>query len=193
MKPVKKPHQIRIIGGEHRRTMIDVLTHDGLRPSSSRVRETVFNWMMHQWGGVFEDKRVLDAFAGSGAFGLECVSRGVREVVLLDTHAPAIAQIQKTLHKWQAGKGIVARQQDVLTLKTGTFDWIILDPPFGQDWLSKILPAIAPLYHADTWLYVETEINADVSMLSENDWICIRSGKTTQVQYGLWQRATQNL
>ncbi|MGL4767370.1 MAG: RsmD family RNA methyltransferase [Formosimonas sp.] len=190
MKPAKKPHHIRIIGGEYRRTQLEVLNHDGLRPSSDRVRETVFNWMMHQWGGQFAGKRVLDAFAGSGAFGLECVSRGASDVLLLDTHAPAVVQIQKVLHKWQADEGVCARVQDVSRLEAAPFDWIILDPPFGQGWLNKIAPMLTTLAHSETFLYVEVELAADTRILSEHGWVLLRSGTTQQVNYSLWQRIT---
>lgn len=187
----KTAGKIRIIGGEYRRQLIPVLNHEGLRPSSDRVRETVFNWMMHQWGGVFEDKRVLDAFAGSGAFGLECISRGARGVLMLDTHAPAVKQIQQTLNQWAISAPAQARQQDVLALlkhPASAFDWIILDPPFGHDWLAKIVPLLDAVSHNETWLYVETEVGANVSILQEHRWQLLREGKTQQAAYGLWQR-----
>ena len=181
--------QVRIIGGEWRRQKIDVLVHDGLRPSSDRVRETVFNWMAHQWGGVFEGKSVLDAFAGSGAFGLECISRGARDVTLVDTHRPAVMAMRATLARW----GVVAdaRAMDVLAVcrecaaSGKQFDWIVLDPPFGQGWLERVLPAIAALAHAQTWLYVEVELGLDVSILATHGWETVREGKTKQVQYVL--------
>jgi 16S rRNA (guanine966-N2)-methyltransferase len=190
----KAAGQIRIIGGEHRRQLIPVLNHEGLRPSSDRVRETVFNWMMHQWGGVFDDKLILDAFTGSGAFGLECVSRGATHVWMIDTHAPTVAHIRKTLKQWQTGTDIQAQQADALKFcaqarEAGRiFDWIILDPPFGHNWLTQIMPAIMPVTHHQTWLYVEVETAADLSLLTDLGWTEVRSGKTQQVRYGLWQR-----
>lgn len=184
--------QVRIIGGQFRRTMIAVPTFEGLRPSSDRVRETVFNWMAHQWGGVFEGKKILDAFAGSGAFGLECVSRGSRDVVFVDTFAPAVAAIKTTLTKWQTPADVRANDVSVvlgqLAKTATTFDWIILDPPFGKGWLAAIVPLATQLAHDGTWLYVEIEAGGDLSTLTQNGWEMIREGKTAQVYYGLYAR-----
>ena len=183
--------QVRIIGGDWRRQKINVLAHEGLRPSSDRVRETVFNWMMHQWGGVFEGKSVFDAFAGSGAFGLECISRGARDVVLVDTHRPAVLAMRSVLSRW--GVSADVREGDVLAVCRAfaasgkRFDWIVLDPPFGKGWLDKVLPAIAALTHEQTWLYLEVEVGCDVSSLAAHGWLPVREGKTKQVQYGLFQ------
>lgn len=199
LSPLRSPHrpsnpapvgQVRIIGGEWRRQKIDVLAHEGLRPSSDRVRETVFNWMMHQWGGVFEGRSILDAFAGSGAFGLECISRGARDVTLVDTHRPAVAAMRATLARW----GVVAdvREMDVLAVCRAfaasgkRFDWIVLDPPFGKGWLEKVLPAMTALTHAQTWLYVEVETGGELSSLAAHGWEAVREGKTKHVQYGLF-------
>ena len=71
---------IRIVGGQYRRTPIAVPDVETLRPTPDRVRETLFNWLNHLWGGEFSDKQVLDLFAGSGALGFEAASRGVAHV-----------------------------------------------------------------------------------------------------------------
>ena len=191
---------IRIIAGQWRRHQLAVLTHDGLRPSSDRVRETVFNWLNHLWGGQFVDKKIIDAFAGTGAFGLECVSRGARAVTLIDAHAPAITAINQTLAHWRQQDTSVAQVQNIagdalhqLTQLTQsaqagqTFDLVFLDPPFGQGWLDKTLPLVTSLCHADTLLYVEVEKKADVTALSAQGWTCLREGTTAQVAYSLWR------
>ncbi|TDR31252.1 RsmD family RNA methyltransferase [Hydromonas duriensis] len=191
-KPARTTGQVRIIGGHWRRQKIDVPAHDGLRPSSDRVRETVFNWMMHQWGGVFEGKAVLDAFAGSGAFGLECISRGARDVVMIDNHRPAVTAIQSTLTRWQVAADV--RHADIvstchdLSAAGRVFDWIVLDPPFEQGWLTQMMPVINPLCHKGTWLYVEVEAGLDTELLSTYGWEKVREGKTQQVKFGLYRR-----
>ncbi len=184
--------QVRIIGGDWRRQKIEVLAHEGLRPSSDRVRETVFNWMMHQWGGVFEGKSIFDAFAGSGAFGLECISRGARDVTLVDTHRPAVSAMRSTLARW--GVAADVREMDVLLVcrefaaSGKRFDWIVLDPPFGNGWLERVVPAMTALAHEQTWLYVEVEAGGDLSSLAAHGWESVREGKTKQVQYGLFRQ-----
>lgn len=189
-----RKNQVRIIGGQYRSQLVEVLSHQGLRPSADRVRETVFNWMNHQWGGVFEDKRILDAFAGSGAFGLECVSRGAQQVLMLDTHEPTIVNINKMLHRWQVGDAVRALNHDALTWcaqrleSEQIFDWVVLDPPFGQAMLEKIAPLLERITGEQTWLYVEVEPGANLDVLAEYGWAMVREGKTAQVKYSLWAK-----
>lgn len=188
--------QVRIIAGQWRRQQLPVLVHDGLRPTGDRVRETVFNWLNHFWGGQFAGRTVLDVFAGTGAFGLECISRGAREVILIDSHKPAVENIRKTLQHWGKHDGSIAQikliQDDALAVLTQlagqkqTFDVIFLDPPFGHGWLERVVPLIRPLCGDDTLLYIETEKSADLSVLTQAGWHCVREGKTQQTQYGLW-------
>ena len=188
--------QVRIIAGQWRRQQLPVPVHDGLRPTGDRVRETVFNWLHHFWGGQFAEQSVLDVFAGTGAFGLECVSRGARDVILIDKHKPAVENIRKTLQHWQKQDDSVAQvrvlQDDALAVlaqlaaQKHTADVIFLDPPFGHGWLERVLPLIAPLCFEDTLLYIETEKSVDLSTLTSAGWHCVREGKTQQTQYGLW-------
>ncbi len=188
---------IRIIAGQWRRHQLAVLTHDGLRPSSDRVRETVFNWLNHLWGEQFADKKIIDAFAGTGAFGLECISRGARAVTLIDAHAPAITAINQTLTHWRQQDASVAQVQALtgdalhqitqLVQAAQMFDLVFLDPPFDHGWLDKTLPLVTSLCHADTLLYVEVEKKADLTAMSAQGWTCLREGTTAQVAYSLWR------
>ena len=202
MRPKSPPHrtpqgQVRIIAGQWRRQLLPVPTHEGLRPTGDRVRETVFNWLNHFWGGQFAEQQVLDVFAGSGAFGLECVSRGARDVVLIDNHKPAVENIRNILQHWQKQDAGIAQVRaladDALKVlaqfaeQNIYFDVIFLDPPFGQDWLARTLPLIAPLCVEDTLLYVEVEKGFDWTVLSQFGWACVREGKTQQTLYGLWR------
>ncbi|MBS1175460.1 MAG: rsmD [Burkholderiaceae bacterium] len=192
---------IRIIAGQWRRHQLPVLTHAGLRPSSDRVRETVFNWLNHLWGGQFADKHIIDVFAGTGAFGLECISRGARAVTLIDAHPPAIAAITQTLAHWGKQDASVTSAQtiadDALKILHGyaqaghSFDLVFLDPPFGKGWLDKTLPLVSPLCHTDSLLYVEVEKGANsdtLGALTQQGWERLREGTTQQVYYSLWRR-----
>ena len=204
MRPKSSPHrvsqgQVRIIAGQWRRQLLAVPTHEGLRPTGDRVRETVFNWLNHFWGGQFAEQRILDVFAGSGAFGLECVSRGAREVILIDKYKPAVDAMRQTLQHWRQQDPSVAQVRAVaddalkvlaqLGEQNTYFDVIFLDPPFGHDWLVRTLPLIQPLCVADTLLYVEVEKGLDLAVLGQAGWNCVREGKTQQTQYGLWHLA----
>ena len=196
---------IRIIAGQWRRHQLPVLSHEGLRPSSDRVRETVFNWLNHLWGGQFTDKKIIDVFAGTGAFGLECISRGARAVTFIDTHPPAIAAIAQTLAHWGKQDASVASAQTIAddALKTlhgyvqagHSFDLVFLDPPFGKGWLDKTLPLVSPLCHTDSLLYVEVEKDTNsttLAALTQQGWECLREGTTQQVYYSLWRRLHVN-
>ncbi|MDO9219246.1 MAG: RsmD family RNA methyltransferase, partial [Lacisediminimonas sp.] len=79
------PRQVRIIGGQWKRTPLPVVSVEGLRPTPDRVRETVFNWLNHLIDGRWQDKLVLDLFAGTGALGVEAASRGAQKVVMVET------------------------------------------------------------------------------------------------------------
>lgn len=90
---------VRIIGGRFKRTPLAVQDREGLRPTPDRVRETVFDWLMHLSGGTIEDLTVLDMFAGSGAMGLEAASRGARRVVCTELNRKSAAQIRAVVEK----------------------------------------------------------------------------------------------
>src|SRR6476469_1170465 len=79
------PQQVRIIGGQWKRTPLPVLDRDGLRPTPDRVRETVFNWLGHLLDGNWATVRCLDLFAGTGALGFEAASRGAQQVTLVES------------------------------------------------------------------------------------------------------------
>ncbi len=196
---------IRIIAGQWRRCQLPVLAHTGLRPSSDRVRETVFNWLNHLWGGQFVDKKIIDVFAGTGAFGLECVSRGARAVTLIDTHTPAIIAIRQILTHWEKQDPSVVQARTIAgdalnhlsqyAQAKQTFDLVFLDPPFAQGWLDKTLPLVSPLCHTDSLLYVEVEKSANLdtsSSLTQQGWECLREGTTQQVYYSMWRRLSAN-
>ena len=90
-------HKIRIIGGKHRGRRIMIPDREGLRPSPDRVRETLFNWLQWEIAGA----HVLDAFAGSGALGLEALSRGAASVLFADNDADSVARLRDLLAEWK--------------------------------------------------------------------------------------------
>ena len=202
--PKQKPAagHIRIIAGQWRRCQLPVLAHTGLRPSSDRVRETVFNWLNHLWGGQFSEKKIIDAFAGTGAFGLECISRGARAVTLIDAHIPAINAIHQILTHWEKQDPSVAQARAIAgdalnhlsqcAQAKQTFDLVFLDPPFAQGCLDKTLPLLPTLCHADSLLYVEAEKGANLDALIQQGWTCLREGTTQQVYYSVWRRLNAN-
>jgi 16S rRNA (guanine966-N2)-methyltransferase len=192
-RPRMAPQQVRIIGGAWKRRLLPVLDALGLRPTPDRVRETVFNWINHQVGGDWSTIDCLDLFAGSGALGFEAASRGARSVLMLDSHGPAVRQLELNKETLQAGN-VTALRGDAFTVardlagRGQRFDVIFLDPPYGLDLVAQALPACAPLLNEGGMVFVEAEfaLPADGDI---PDWLApwelVRADKAGMVFYHL--------
>lgn len=147
-------HEIRIIGGQWRRTPIQVLDKPGLRPTPDRVRETLFNWLGQDLTGW----RCVDAFAGTGALGLEAASRGAAQVIALEQEPELARHLQQLVEKLKASLVKVQRTDAVAamhSLSPGAFDVVFLDPPFDGPWFEPALKAAARLVPVGGWVYLE--------------------------------------
>jgi 16S rRNA (guanine(966)-N(2))-methyltransferase RsmD len=151
--------EVRLIGGQWKRSKLPVLDRPGLRPTPDRVRETLFNWLGQDLAGW----RVLDAFAGSGALGFEAASRGAREVVLLERDAVlarALTASKDRLHadglQVHAGDAL-AWMAGVARTGLGRFDLVMLDPPFDAGLHGAATDAALKLLVPGGWLYVESD------------------------------------
>jgi 16S rRNA (guanine966-N2)-methyltransferase len=135
-KPPSRPaaqaaHEVRIIGGQWKRSKLPVADRPGLRPTPSRVRETLFNWLGQDLSGW----RCLDAFAGTGALGLEAGSRGAAAVVLVEQDPVLCKSLQATAQRLKAEGVRVERGDGVAALRQRAgqgLDLVFLDPPFGE-------------------------------------------------------------
>ncbi|HYC42639.1 MAG TPA: 16S rRNA (guanine(966)-N(2))-methyltransferase RsmD [Noviherbaspirillum sp.] len=192
----RPPHQVRIIGGQWKRTPLAVLDADGLRPTPDRVRETVFNWLNHLLGGSWEQARCLDLFAGTGALGFEAASRGAARVVLVEDNGAAVRQLQATKEKLKADKVEILRG-DALAVASSLassapqgFRVIFLDPPYHQDWLVKILPVCERLLADGGLVYAEAEVPLDGETPPDwmKGWNVVRGDKAGMVFYHLLHR-----
>jgi 16S rRNA (guanine966-N2)-methyltransferase len=155
------PQHVRIIGGAWKRTQLPVLNALGLRPTPDRVRETVFNWINHLWGNDWSTANCLDLFAGSGALGFEAASRGAQGVTMVDTHSPAIRQLELIQTKLGAERVTLVRGDALATahslaVRGQRFDLVFLDPPYQQALLEKALPLCAALLAEDGLVYAES-------------------------------------
>jgi 16S rRNA (guanine966-N2)-methyltransferase len=126
---------MRITGGEHRSRTLVAPRGQETRPTSDRVREALFSMLASD--GVFAEARprVLDLYAGSGALGLEALSRGAREAVLVESARPAVAAIRDNVHALGVADRVEIRPLRVeraLDLVTGPFDLILVDPPYVE-------------------------------------------------------------
>jgi 16S rRNA (guanine(966)-N(2))-methyltransferase RsmD len=123
------PGEVRLIGGQWKRSKLPVADRPGLRPSPDRVRETLFNWLGQDLSGW----RVLDAFAGSGALGFEAASRGAAEVLLLENDAALVANLDKSRLRLNATQLRVQRTEAMgwmASCPPARFELVLLDPPF---------------------------------------------------------------
>lgn len=131
-----RPSEVRIIGGEWKRTRLAVADKPGLRPTPDRVRETLFNWLASLagvGGGALPGWQCVDAFAGTGALGLEAASRGATHVLLCEQDAALVAQLLAAKTKLSAEAVRIERGNGLTALErvaAGSLDAVFLDPPF---------------------------------------------------------------
>lgn len=154
-----KKNTIRIVGGQYRRTPIPVVDAISLRPTPDRIRETLFNWLRYFWADQFENKRVLDLFAGTGALGFEAASHGVEFVQMVEKNPAAVAALRALRNLLQAHQVRIHHgdAMHVLERADKPFDLIFLDPPFHQGWLDAIWAQLPTILQADALIYVESE------------------------------------
>jgi 16S rRNA (guanine966-N2)-methyltransferase len=184
------PGHVRIVGGEWRGTRLPVADAPGLRPTADRVRETLFNWLQPKLHGA----RVLDLFAGSGALGLEALSRGARGAWLVERDVRQAQSLRATIARLHAGERAHVVQADALAwLRAplhGRFDIVFVDPPFASGLWQDVLATLPPWLADDAWLYLEAPADAAAT---PPGWRLHREGRTREVRYALFQRAAATL
>ena len=151
------PNQVRIIGGAWKRTPLPVADRPGLRPTPDRVRETLFNWLGQDLSGW----RCVDAFAGTGALGLEAASRGAADVLLVEAEGALVDQLQAIVKKLDA-QNVRVRRGNALgvlaALPAAGADLVFLDPPFDADLFDRALAAARPAVREGGFIYLEAPV-----------------------------------
>jgi|SRR5690606_1783569 len=180
--------KVRIIGGRWRGTRLPVADASGLRPTSDRARETLFNWLQP----VLPGARVLDLFAGSGALGVEALSRGASEALFIE-RAPAVAQaLEDSLRRLDAGPATRVVRADALAFLRaplhGRFDVVFLDPPFDAGLWQPALEALGPWLADDAWLYLESPARAPLAPGA--GWQPHREMHTRDARHALYRRTS---
>ena len=170
----KAQSQLRIIGGQWRSRKLTFAPAEGLRPTSDRIRETVFNWLTPS----IVDARCADLFAGSGALGLEALSRGASHCDFIDSSAAAAAQINT--HLTSLGTYLQKQNQ--------TLDIVFIDPPFGHNLVAPTIEQLrnSQLLTPESLIYVETAKGEDLSSVPGN-WTLQREKTTGGVCYRLYR------
>jgi 16S rRNA (guanine966-N2)-methyltransferase len=176
-------NRIRITGGEWRSRLIEVADAPGLRPTPDRVRETLFNWLGQDLTGW----HCLDLFAGSGILGFECASRGAENVVLVERDQSAFARLQQNAALFACAR-LQPQRADALEFagrKGQVFDLVLLDPPYRQSWLEKVVPLLPALARPGMRIYAEAEHR--IATLGK--WRTLKQGQAGQVFYHLLEHS----
>jgi 16S rRNA (guanine966-N2)-methyltransferase len=182
-------HEIRIIGGQWRRTRLKVIDKPGLRPTPDRVRETLFNWLGQDLTGW----RCVDAFAGTGVLGLEAASRGASHVLMVEQDAVLVRDLQDNATRLKASMVSVQRGDAVSTLgrlPAGSVDLVFIDPPFDGPWFETALKAAARAVPVGGWIYLEAPVAWPTEALTALGLKCERHLKAGAVHAHLLQRVS---
>ncbi|MBT6275527.1 MAG: 16S rRNA (guanine(966)-N(2))-methyltransferase RsmD [Chromatiales bacterium] len=190
MKPTRDSNvgKIRIIGGRWRGRLLPVPSSDGLRPTAGRIRETLFNWLT-PW---VRDARCLDLFAGTGALGLESLSRGAAHVTLVEKDVTLVATLRESVDRLDAVTSADVVRMDALQwLATATpvpHDVVFVDPPFASGLLEPALGAL----QGTGWLSETAKIYVETSAEGLDDagfvrhWQIEKARNAGQVRYYLF-------
>jgi 16S rRNA (guanine966-N2)-methyltransferase len=171
---------MRVIAGQFKGRRLETPSWEGLRPTSDKLRETLFNILASRVGGA----RVLDAFAGTGAIGVEALSRGAASVTFIDSDRRAIALIEQNLALCRIESGASVERGDVAAvlgrLREQPFDIIVLDPPYDFAQVGRVLDAAGAWLAPDGIVVLEraTKREPDIpaSLLRTRD---VKSGDST--------------
>jgi 16S rRNA (guanine966-N2)-methyltransferase len=196
----RQQRMLRIIAGQWRGTRFRFPELD-IRPTPDRVRETLFNWLQPR----IEGAHCLDLYAGSGALGLEALSRGAASVVFVEQQRSAVNALRQLLRDWQASNAIVVCDQALHYLAAspapaGTdgaagepgaarrgFDLVFLDPPYAAGELPAAAAALVRAgLAADARIYVEQHADDELQQALPASWRELRSGKAGEVRYHLF-------
>lgn len=184
----KGSNQLRIIGGEWRGRKLRFPDAPNLRPTPDRVRETIFNWLAPMINGA----HCLDLFAGSGALGLEALSRGAAFTTFVDSHNKVTSTLNEHLDILKSKDHAEVLQMDGVKFLKGSsqkYDLVFLDPPYHLDFMQKVIP----LLEENKWLadnamlYLEIEKRQSLPELPEN-WDQLKEKTAGEVNYFLFQR-----
>lgn len=177
--------RLRIVAGMWRSRVLEIAAAPGLRPTPERVRETLFNWLTPRVVG----SRCLDLFAGTGALGLEALSRGAREAVFVEASVPALAVLRRNIAVLGANNAIVHAGDAtafVETLAPGSFDYVFLDPPFADDALGELCRLLDEkgVVSPGGKVYLEQDRARDLPELPPR-WTLIKNKTAGNVRYAL--------
>lgn len=176
---------IYIIGGKYRKKKINFPNTPNLRPTTNRIRETLFNWLMHDIRGA----ACLDAYAGSGALGLEAISRGANFVTLIENDMLVYQGLKKTITTF-SNEPIKLIREDIeayLKKTSEEFDIIFMDPPFSQPFPKLCIDFLAnnEVLKTGGLMYIEYHSSLEIN---PKIWENIKTKRAGQVTYALYKK-----
>ena len=181
-----QPGRLRIVAGNWRSRVLDIADVEGLRPTSERIRETLFNWLAPSIAG----SRCLDLFAGTGALGLEALSRGAAIAVFVERSPEALKTLRDNIAVLAAGNAEVVAGDalDYVQRASQPFDVVFLDPPFIDNQLGPVCQALAAsgLLAPGAKVYLEQDRTAAAPELPAG-WTMTKNKTAGNVRYGLVQ------
>lgn len=186
-----KAGQLRIIAGKWGSRSIKFADAEGLRPTTNRIRETVFNWLQAK----LTDSHCLDLFAGSGALGFEAASRGAKNVVMVEKETRVVRDLKDNVTTLAADNIKVVKQDAESLLRAGPdrfdapFDIVFLDPPFNKSLLEQCIIDLEKYswLSPEASIYIECEKYLELDFIPDN-WTLHRQKKAGQVSFSLFYR-----
>ena len=178
--------EVRIIGGQWKRSKLAVANLPGLRPTPDRVRETLFNWLGQDLTGW----QCADPFAGSGALGFEAASRGAASVWLADASSECVASLHKAKERLGATQLRIQRSDGLAVLRqipAASLDLVFLDPPYDYPQHDLALSLAKQCLKPAGWLYLEADKAWNDEALQPLGWTLSRHLKAGSVHAHLLQ------
>ena len=186
--PKSPPREVRIIGGQWKRSKLAVADVPGLRPTPDRVRETLFNWLGQDLSGW----RCLDAFAGSGALGFEAASRGASQAVLLERDRKLAANLEQARLRLKATTLRIDNAEALAWMARcppQSFELVFIDPPFESEAIVPALDAALRVVVEGGYIYLEAAHALPPHAAEERGLKVHRQSRAGAVHFHLLQRA----
>ncbi len=185
----QQSNSVRIIAGEYRSRKLEFPSLEGLRPTTDRIRETLFNWLQD----TIQSQHCLDLFAGSGALGFEALSRGASRVDFVEKNSDAANAIRTNIERLKTERGRVYCTDALEWLaqsgqEDARYGLVFLDPPFKDKLLAKAIAALesSAILRDGCLVYVEENLQADAVDFPAA-WVQLKSKKAGSVRYGLYE------
>ena len=177
--------KLRIIGGQWRSRQLPVIEADGLRPTTDRVRETLFNWLQENVPG----SSCLDLFAGSGALGFEAASRGASKVVLVEKSSSIYKMLQQNVKKLGASQitllnlDALSYLQNLTTAESAKYDIVFIDPPYQSALLGPVIDLL--VLSVGTKVYLEARKGDEINV--PDNWNLLKDKTAGQIHFCLYE------